>query len=75
MIGQSGSLGVFIRKNNPVDVQCGEEPQTYGPDACAQLLLHLPAAVQPQRVFGAFAAEAAGQRVDEFIPTYYANGM
>ncbi|KAI4275815.1 MAG: hypothetical protein LQ337_002916 [Flavoplaca oasis] len=72
-IGQSGSLGVFIRKNNPVDVQCDEEPQTYGRDACARLLLSLPAAVQPRRVFGAYAARAAGERVDELIPTYYAN--
>ncbi|KAL8980719.1 MAG: hypothetical protein Q9205_004279 [Flavoplaca limonia] len=72
-IGQSGSLGVFIRKNNPDNVQCNEEPQTYGRDACAQLLLSLPAAVQPRRIFGAYAVRAAGQRVDELIPTYYAN--
>ena len=75
ILGQSGSLGVFIRENNPVDVQCNEEPQTYGRDACAQLLLSLPAAVQPRRIFGAYAVRAAGQRVDELIPTYYANGM
>ncbi|KAI4223857.1 MAG: hypothetical protein L6R36_005104 [Xanthoria steineri] len=70
-IGQSGTVGVILRKNDPVNVVCGEELQTYGQDKCSQLLLSLPAHVQPPRVFGAYWVRAAGQHVDELIPTYY----
>lgn len=70
-LGQSGTVGVILRKNDPVNVVCGEEPQTYGQDKCSQLLLSLPADVQPPRVFGAYWVRAAGQHVDELIPTYY----
>lgn len=70
-LGQSGTVGVILRKNDPVNVVCGEELQTYGQDKCSQLLLSLPAHVQPPRVFGAYWVRAAGQHVDELIPTYY----
>ncbi len=70
-LGQSGTVGVILRKNNPVNVVCGEEPQNYGQDKCSQLLLSLPANVQPPRVFGAYWVRAAGQHVDELIPTSY----
>lgn len=70
-LGQSGTVGVILRKNDPVNVVCGEAPQTYGQDKCSQLLLSLPADVQPPRVFGAYGVRAAGQHVDELIPTYY----
>ncbi|KAI4195672.1 MAG: hypothetical protein LQ346_003365 [Caloplaca aetnensis] len=74
-IGQSGTLGVMIRKYDPSPVSCGSEAQTYGTNKCDNLLLGIRADVQPQYVWGAFGAAAAGRHVDEFIPTYYPLGM
>lgn len=65
----------MIRKYDPSPVSCGSEAQTYGTNKCDNLLLGIRADVQPQYVWGAFGAAAAGRHVDEFIPTYYPLGM
>lgn len=59
-LGQNGTLGVIVRKNNPVDVRCGDQPQTYGQDDCSLLLRALPTDTAPQLVFGAYRATLEG---------------
>ncbi|KAL8992122.1 MAG: hypothetical protein Q9169_007352, partial [Polycauliona sp. 2 TL-2023] len=51
-IGQHGTLGIIIRSYDPVDVNCGGDPQAYDATSCDALLNELPANPGPERTFG-----------------------